>query len=93
VQDNLPDDAQGPGSMKIAAIIKISLFILILLFLFASRIHPESIDPYVQNRREMIRSQIKARGVVDPGVIRAMETAPRQKEGFRSLPGILLCVI
>lgn len=65
--------------MKPAVIFKISLFLLTLLFLPASRTHPDPVDPYVQSRRDMVRFQIRDRGVSDPGVIRAMETVPRHE--------------
>ncbi|MDA8134711.1 MAG: protein-L-isoaspartate(D-aspartate) O-methyltransferase [Desulfobacteraceae bacterium] len=65
--------------MKIAVILKISLFILTLLFLFASLTHPEALDQYTRGRRDMVSFQIRDRGVFDPEVIRAMETVPRHE--------------
>ena len=36
-----------------------------------------SVDPYVSRRLEMVRTQIRARGISDPAVLRAMEKVPR----------------
>ncbi len=65
--------------MKSAAIFKISLFIPTLLVLFVHPAHSEPGDPYLQSRRDMVRFQIRDRGISDPGVLRAMETVPRHE--------------
>ncbi len=65
--------------MKPAVIFKISLFIPALLFLFVCRTHAETVDPYAQTRRDMVRFQIRDRGISDAGVIRAMEMVPRHE--------------
>ncbi len=40
---------------------------------------PSSVDPYANARREMVATQIRARGVRDPRVLAAMERVPRHE--------------
>lgn len=45
-------------------------------------------DPYAQMRTEMVETQIRKRGIQNPGILRAMETVPRHEfvpEGFKQL--------
>jgi protein-L-isoaspartate(D-aspartate) O-methyltransferase len=43
----------------------------------ASATDPAAADAYAAERRQMVESQIEARGVSDPAVLAAMETVPR----------------
>jgi protein-L-isoaspartate(D-aspartate) O-methyltransferase len=80
--------------MNSAAIFKISLFIPILLVLFVFPVHSEPVDPYLQTRRDMVRFQIRDRGISDPDILRAMEKVPRhefvpeaeKKHGYEDRP-------
>jgi len=38
---------------------------------------PDSQDPFAAQRARMVKDQIERRGVLEPGVLRAMETVPR----------------
>jgi len=57
----------------------------LLSTLFILPVPTEAMDPYSELRRLMVEEQIKARGIRDPLVIRAMEKVPREEFVPRSL--------
>ena len=68
-----------PGYRRLGRVVAIAVLAAGLPWLAqASDILPE-VDPRIAERRQMVDSQLRSRGIVDSGVLNAMQEVPRHK--------------
>lgn len=65
--------------MNLCVVVYKHIVLIILLYAMTDCVGQSGEDFFAEQRERMVKTQIRARGITDPGVLKAMESVPRHK--------------